>query len=355
MMGSSQSIPTVDEGKLKHKPLSPDGGRSVLWANSQGGMYHACGCEDKCGTFIHDIPTGSIACRIMTSAERRFIEIEPDENQVFHLTHEALKVPVGWVFRVNDVVLIVDGVDASDTLGDVLAWVEMTGGTGRVIGSDVDTLLSVTGAITMMSEPSLIDDRIKLAMSVPVGRPPTNTNTNVCVMFALKPGKTVNAKLQVSVYTAPTRSIKRDIDSLWPCQRVFRGRVDQESVDVPLHLPTSGLLQAIVVALPFQTVHVRDVALLIDGHEMVCAPGTIARMVFATRYGPVPNRPGWTYLCLPLSMDFVKENGCLGLCGELDLSSPVVKRGTLAVSVRFKKTCPGGDDKEALVQACMLV
>jgi len=187
------------------------------------------------------------------------------------------------------------------------------------------------------------------------------------VKFALNPGKEVHAKLQVGVYTAPPRSIKREIGFLWPCHQVFRARVDQESVDVPLHLPTSGLLQAIVVALPFQTVHVRDVALpfqtvhvrdvalLIDRHEMVCVPGTTARMVFATRYGPVPNLQGWTYLCLPLSMDFVKENGCIRHCGELDLDSPVVKRGTLVVSVRFKKTCPGGDDKEALVQACMLV
>ena len=361
-MGCTPSVPSNDSAKYQklHTPISPDGGRGVLWANSQGGWYHALGgCEHR-GTFMGDIPSSATDFRFIKPLERRFIELDPTEYQekmiIFGLTHEALKVPDGWAFTVGYLQLVIDGVPASSNIGDVLEWVEAPG-EERMLGSDIDTLLSVTRAMTVMSEPSSNDDCVMLAVNLPMGR---CTKGTPIVRAALHPDKAVQVKLIASVFTAPNH---QSIDGIpkgfvCPSHRVFRAQVGQESIEVPLHLAESGLLQAIVVALPFHTVHVRDVTLLLDGHEMARAPGTVARIVFTTRYGASP-RPGWTYLCLPLSVDFVnttQRNDCLRLCGELDLRSPVVHRGSLAVSVRFKRkedgACTGGG--EALVQACLL-
>ena len=362
-MGCSPSVPSNDSAKYQklHTPISPDGGRGVLWANSQG-LYHALGCENSNGTFMGDnIPSSATDFQFIKPLERRFIELDPIEDQdktvFFGLTRETLKVREGWSFRVSHLQLVIDSVPASTDIGDVLAWVEAPG-EERVIGSDIDILLSVTNAMTVMSQPSSNDDCVMLTVNLPMGE---CTKGPLIVRAALHPDKVVQVKLVASVFTAPHQINSEFTRRHFVCSspRVFRAQVGQESVDVPLRLPNSGLLQAIVVALPFHAVHVRDVALLLDGHEVVCAPGTITRTVFATRYGGAPPRPGWTYLCLPLSVDFVKttqRNNCLRLCGELDLMSPVVRRGSLIVSVRFKRkdgdVCTG--DGEALVQACLL-
>ena len=363
-MGCSPSVPSVpsnDKAKL-HTPISPEGGRGVLWANSQDGWYHALGCERSCGTFLNDIPSSATDFRVVKPLERRFIELDPTEDQdgtiIFGLTREALKVREGWEFSVSYVQLVIDGVpSASSNIGDVLAWVEAPG-EAPVLGSDVDTLLSVTRVMSVTSQPSSSDDCVMLAVDLPMGR--YTKGTPSIVRAALHPDKAVQVRLIASVFTAPKTTPEYfPSHFVCPSQRVFRAQVGQESVDVPLRLPTFGLLQAIVVALPFHTVHVHDVALLLDGHEMVCVPGTVARTVFTTRFFSASPRPGWTYLCVPLSVDFVntvQRNYCLRLCGELDLGSPVVRRGSLAVSVRFKRNedgyCTGGG--EVLVQACLL-
>ena len=106
-------------------------------------------------------------------------------------------------------------------------------------------------------------------------------------------------------------------------------------------------------------------ALLLDGRELTRIPGTLARAAFERRYNPPGDGAGWTHLCLPLTVDFESPKRAAvelarlrrDLCGELDLSSPAVRLGRLAVRVRFEREARCGFTDfctDALVQACLL-
>lgn len=367
------------------------GAGGVLGANFSGGWYHGAGERaDRALIFGNRRSDSAFPACMLCPAERRFSELELTEWEDsgkrvarFDVTRESLGVPAGWVFRVIGLQLVVDGLSGRCgvesgrvlRLSDALAWVEGPNAeVARVSGQAIEALLAVTGAMPVMAErssSSSSSSAVRFAVDLPVGRQSMDVPMRVRAGLAAGGGR---PRLMVSFLVSPKGP--EGSGGLWESSRLFTAPVSgADEALVPLELPCpsppnglSDLLQALVVALPFSEVRVHDMALLLGARELTCIPGTLARSLFERRYNPTGDGTrlceGWTYLCLPLTVDF--ECPMMGavvtarrqrfLCGELDLSTPAVRGGRLAVRVRFEGEGCGftGFHGDALVQACLL-
>ena len=352
------------------------GAGGVLEANFSGGWYHGAGeGATRAPIFGNRRADSAVPIAMVTPTERRFLELELTEWEDsgkrvarFDVTRESLGVPTGWVFRVCGLQLVVEG--RQMRLSDALAWVEGPNAeVARVSGLAIEALLAVTHAMPLMAERSSINNTVQFAVDLPVGRQGMEVPMRVRAGLATEGGR---PRLVVSFLVSPKGS--EGSGGLWESNRLFTAPVSgADEAIVPLELPCqsppppngiSDLLQALVVALPFSGVRVHDVALLLDARELTCIPGTLARTLFERRYNPTGDGArlceGWTYLCLPLTVDF--EYPMMGavmtarrqrlLVGELDLSTPAVRGGRLAVRVRFDRFMDFCGD--VLVQACLL-
>jgi len=365
-MGNSQSVESGNE--KRDGILSNSGG--VLEANFSGGWFHNTSTRLAKRSYIF----GNNKCHtsklsiLATPLERRFVKIEmmewEDESKRilrFDVTREALGVPTGWVYRVDGLFLVVDGQSEKGRLHNTLSWVEVPDieTVKRVSGMEIEALLSATDSMQLTTEP--YDNATRFAISLPFG--PHAMGVPLCVRAGLAAAGQ-SAHLMVSIFVAPVGPVGMR-QGKWEWDRLFNAPVcipeaTSGEALVPLEFPkTDLLLRAIVMALPFRRIRVIDVALLLDDKVLAYAPGMFARAAFEMRYKP--NNNGWTHLCLPLAVDFEKNviesvHNHRSLCGELDLTTPVVHMGRLVVRVRFECMGCGFTDfyNKAIVQACVL-
>lgn len=317
--------------------------------NATGSWFHDAVMNHAGRTLIGPDANTAIRSIGVAPAERWFVELTPVEHEdddivVFDLRRNCMGIHQGWSYRLCDLLLVVEAVSPDCGLSDVLVWVEAPDGEGqRVSGAEIETLMSVTGVMPVTRDAAMF------MVGLPVGRPVEAERVRV----ALRRENVVCTKIVASIITTPREgAVVSRRGFLWQSHRLFRAPVTCEcgEVVIPLKLPRHGLLQALVVSPPF----VRDVALLLDDRELVCAPGSIARTTFMKKYGPHPKG-----VCLPLSFNFElpsrehyadPSNQVRILCGELDLSAPAVQEGHLSLRVRFDRPFEG----DALVLACIL-